>query len=135
MIGSEFSRILCHKVGIFDIRQEAAIHGLLDALVTGRGLDTEAAIEYCAERWEEYKRSARNLSWTWGSAYRFFGSGLWDTPEAWPWRPEVLNSGASLGVNKDAANVELLPEEQERLRLSAQTAQDNWDRRMGKTIQ
>jgi hypothetical protein len=136
MIGSEWSRILSERCGIFGLRDQEGMHRFLDAFVRRQKMSEEVAVEFCCQCWDRYLEACPKLSWTWGSAYTFFLSGRWDRAETWPWRPEVLNSGASLGVNKEATGeLNLPPEELERINRKAKEAQDQWDRSMGKTIQ
>jgi len=86
MIDSIYSRVLCERCGIFDFKQQAGMHGFLDSVVRHKQLEPEAAIDYVVTRWEEYKRCIPELRVSYQSAYNWAMSGLWDTPDAWPWK-------------------------------------------------
>jgi hypothetical protein len=80
------TRILCSRVGIFGMKEEAAMHQFLDSVVRHRNMVTDAAIEFCVQRWEEYTNACPDLKWTYGSAFRFFMSGLAFKSDCWPWK-------------------------------------------------
>lgn len=52
----------------------------------GTGRSADQARKKMSDRWDEYKRSAERLKWTYSSIEKFFAGGMWDNPLAWPWR-------------------------------------------------
>lgn len=79
------ARVLSERVGIFEIRQQEAMHRLLCAFhAASIGMTVEAAVDYMAGRWSEYQAKANELGWQYGSSYKFFMSGNWDKPGMWP---------------------------------------------------
>jgi hypothetical protein len=86
MIDSCDSRILCARLGIFGMKEEADMHRFLEAILPKHGDDVDRAIAYCVQRWEEYLAAAPDLKWTYGGAHAFFTKGLFDHTGAWPWK-------------------------------------------------
>lgn len=89
---SVFSRVLCERVGIFDMRQQADVHKMFDSYMRHHTSTMGAAVQHIASRWEQYQRAGPDLEWTYGSAHKFFMSGQWDKPETW--RRKDGNSGS-----------------------------------------
>ena len=89
---SVFSRVLCERVGIFDMRQQADVHKMFDSYMRHHTSTMGDAVEHIASRWEQYQRAGPDLEWTYGSAHKFFMSGQWDKPETW--RRKDGNSGS-----------------------------------------
>lgn len=85
--GSEW-RILCESLGVFDVKEQQAIHQLLDARVRHSGKTIDESVEYIISRWQEYQKACPKLEYTHGSAYKFLMSGKWDNPSSWPWKKE-----------------------------------------------
>lgn len=83
---SVMNRVLCEKVGIFEIRQQSDMHRCLASFVAKSGKSLESAVEFMAAQWESYKSlsATEPMQWTWGSAYKFFMSGKWENAADWP---------------------------------------------------
>jgi len=47
----------------------------------------EESRDYLIAQWVKYGAMSARLTWVYGSAYKFFMSGKWDNPDAWPWKP------------------------------------------------
>lgn len=86
MIDSVLTRILCEKCGLFEMKQQAAMHQMLDSFVRHKPMNAEVAVEYLSQRWEEYCVAVPDLKWSYGSAFTFFMSGLADKSGCWPWK-------------------------------------------------
>lgn len=83
------TRILCESVGIFGMKEQADMNRLLAVYVKESGHPVDDAISHLTARWTEYQGHAQNLEWQYGSAYKFFMSGKWDTPTGWPFKEGV----------------------------------------------
>lgn len=103
MIDSVLTRVLCHRVGIFDLRQESTIHLMLDSFCRHKPMEAEQAVEYLIQRWEDYLSCAADLQWHWGSPYSFFMSGKYDRRDAWPWKEEKHGPDPYVGMYRPGA--------------------------------
>ena len=81
--GTEETRILCDVLGIFNMKEQADMHKCYAAFIRISKKSPESAREHMWARWEEYKKKPY-LEWRFGSAYKFFMSGVWNEPAAWP---------------------------------------------------
>src|SRR6185437_12623367 len=81
---SLMSRVLCEKVGVFDVKEQRGMHLCFDSFRRHSGKDMGEAVEHMAGRWQQYQARAPGLEWVYGSAHKFFMSGKWDKPETWP---------------------------------------------------
>ena len=92
---SVMNRVLCEKVGIFDMRQQSDLHRMFDSYLRHtEGLSMGDAVEHMHGRWLEYQRAGPELKWRYGSAHRFFMSGIWDKPDAWERKDGTSNGRA-----------------------------------------
>lgn len=61
------------------------------------------------QAWAEYCAKASELRWTYGSPDKFYATGLWRKPEAWPWREvrgqcdRTMHSEATVGMYRGPA--------------------------------
>lgn len=78
------TRILSESVGIFQMQQEADMHRLLAVYLRESGKTVEEAIQHMIERWAQYQQECAGHDWQYGSSYKFFMSGKWNTPATWP---------------------------------------------------
>lgn len=92
---SVMNRVLCEKVGIFDIRQQSDMHRMFDSYLRHHaGVSMGDAVEHMHGRWQEYQRAGPELKFRYGSAHRFFMSGIWDKPDAWERKDGTSNGRA-----------------------------------------
>jgi len=92
---SVMNRVLCEKVGIFDMRQQSDMHRMFDSYLRHRaGMSMGDAVEHINGRWQEYQRAGPELKFRYGSAHRFFMSGIWDKPDAWERKDGTSNGRA-----------------------------------------
>jgi len=81
------SRMLCEKVGCFDMREQSAVTQVMDSYSRHSKKSLEESRDYLIAQWVKYGAMSARLTWVYGSAYKFFMSGKWDNPDAWPWKP------------------------------------------------
>lgn len=79
---SVLARCLSEELGIFDIREQEAVHRFLKAKGNGNAAEL---IEHVKARWKEYQEAIPRLAYSNGSAHKWLMSGKWDNPQAWPW--------------------------------------------------
>ena len=75
---------LCKYTGIFDLHEMSAMPALVTAYMNIHKKTLNDAIEHMVGRWLLYQEGMKKRKWNYGSAYRFFVSGLWDKPDLWP---------------------------------------------------
>jgi hypothetical protein len=107
MVDSVDVRILSETVGIFEMRQEADMHRLLATYMRDSGKNVEESIAHITGRWKLYQATAPVLQWSYGSSYKFFMSGNWDNPEAWPYRKDMPSVPASQPETDDKRAYEM----------------------------
>ncbi len=78
------ARMLCELIGDRDVRNERAYSDAIKTAV-GLGADARDQAQRMFNRWNEYQAAKANLEWGYGSAYKFFMSGMWDKPDQWAW--------------------------------------------------
>lgn len=78
------TRILSESVGIFGMREQADMNRLLAVHMKESGRKVGQAIEWMIGQWESYKQAVPMLEYDYGSSYKFFMSGKWNSPEIWP---------------------------------------------------
>lgn len=81
--GSEDARIFCEEIGIFPIRQQEEIFRCYVAFAKREHVGAIEAREHMKKRWREYEARMPTLEWAFASAYKFFMSSIWDSPEMW----------------------------------------------------
>lgn len=77
--------------------------------VMASGLTAEATRDKMLGRWNEYKQVAAQMKWTYSGIEKFFAGGMWDKPEAWPWKE--ARGGDQSGYNSEAGEVQMSKEE------------------------
>jgi hypothetical protein len=75
---------LCQLVGIFDSFEMQAMMSALTTHMRISGKNLNDAVEHMVGRWLQYQEGMKKREWSYGSAYKFFTSGLWDKPDLWP---------------------------------------------------
>ncbi len=78
------ARMLCEMIGDRDVRNERAYSDAIKTAVN-LGKDARDEAQHMLARWNEYQAAKANLEWGYGSAYKFFMSGMWDKPDQWAW--------------------------------------------------
>lgn len=88
------ARILCEELGIFKVREQVEMHACYKAFCSTSKLSVEAAREHMKRRWGEYQTfiQKKKLEWSYGSAFAFFMSGVWNDSELWP---KKISKGAA----------------------------------------
>lgn len=100
---SLMNRILCEKVGIFDMRQQSDMQRMFGSYLRHhQGVSMGDSVEHIAGRWLEYQRAGPELKFRYGSAHRFFMSGIWDKPDAWERKGESNDNSNRAQARTDA---------------------------------
>lgn len=89
-------RCLSETVGIFDVKQQSDMLRLLTVFVKESGRPVQDAIQWMIHRWQQYQQECAGHEWQYGSSYKFFMSGKWNTPATWAQgKNSIPNPGAT----------------------------------------
>lgn len=99
------TKCLMDTCRIANFRAFGALYNVIRWRMEDASCDAEKALEFMIQQWKMYQTSRARLEWRFAGPQGFFQSDIWSDSSLWPWQRLVPRPDASLGVNKESAEI------------------------------